>query len=128
MRYISETRSTASPDCHTEILENNLFKTAYKYYPKKFQNKTNGITQRRWLMLCNREFSALIDKSIGTDWRADISKLSALNGHITDITDEFIKVKTEKKAQLFDYIKSARRNRDSEEFYCIFAGKALARI
>lgn len=90
---------------HTEILKYDLFKTAYKYYPDKFQNKTNGITQRRWLELCNREFSALIDQSIGTDWREDISKLSALNGHITDITDEFIKVKTQKKAQLFDYIK-----------------------
>ncbi len=90
---------------HTEILKASLFKTAYKYYPDKFQNKTNGITQRRWLMLCNRELSALIDKTIGSDWREDISKLSELNGHISDIADEFIKVKAEKKKQLFDYIK-----------------------
>lgn len=90
---------------HTDILKNSLFKTAYKYYPEKFQNKTNGITQRRWLELCNREFSALIDKTIGTGWREDISRLSALNGHITQITDGFIQVKAEKKNQLFDYIR-----------------------
>lgn len=90
---------------HTEILKNNLFKTAYKYYPDKFQNKTNGITQRRWLMLCNHELSELIDETIGTAWRTDISKLSKLNDSIADITDKFIRVKKEKKKQLFDYIR-----------------------
>lgn len=90
---------------HTEILENNLFKTAYKYYPEKFQNKTNGITQRRWLMLCNKELSELIDETIGEKWRNDISLLSGINSHIRDITDSFIKVKSKKKSQLFDYIK-----------------------
>ena len=89
---------------HTEILKNSLFKTAYKYYPEKFQNKTNGITQRRWLMLCNRELSSLIDKTLGKEWRSDITKLSGLNAHIQSVTDEFIKVKAEKKRQLFDYI------------------------
>ena len=90
---------------HTEILKNELFKTAYKYYPDKFQNKTNGITQRRWLMLCNRELSGLIDKTIGNEWRTDISQLNGLNGRITNITDEFIKIKAEKKRQLFAYIR-----------------------
>ncbi|MDE7329838.1 MAG: glycogen/starch/alpha-glucan family phosphorylase, partial [Clostridia bacterium] len=90
---------------HTEILKNSLFKTAYKYYPEKFSNKTNGITQRRWLMLCNGELSALLDKTIGTGWRGDISQLSALDGHIGEITKEFIAVKKEKKKQLFEYIK-----------------------
>ena len=90
---------------HTEILKDSLFKTAYKYFPGKFQNKTNGITQRRWLMLCNGELSALIDGAIGSGWRNDISELGRLNGHIGEITDGFIKVKAEKKRQLFDYIK-----------------------
>lgn len=90
---------------HTDILKDNLFKTAYKYFPSKFQNKTNGITQRRWLMLCNGELSALIDGAIGSGWRNDISELGRLNGHIGEITDGFIKVKAEKKRQLFDYIK-----------------------
>ncbi len=89
---------------HTDILKNSLFRTAYKYYPKKFQNKTNGITQRRWLMLCNRELSELIDRTIGKNWRTDISALSGLNPHIESIADEFIRIKTEKKRQLFEYI------------------------
>lgn len=90
---------------HTEILKKSLFKNAYKYFPEKFQNKTNGITQRRWLMLCNAELSALLDKTIGEGWRGDISKLSELNGYTEQIADEFIAVKAEKKRQLFDYIK-----------------------
>ena len=90
---------------HTEILKDNLFRTAYRYYPEKFQNKTNGITQRRWLMLCNRELSALIDNTIGKEWRSDISLLCGLNGHIPEITNEFVRVKAVKRKQLFDYIK-----------------------
>ncbi len=58
---------------HTEILKNSLFATAHKIYPEKLQNKTNGITHRRWLELCNGEFSQLIDQTIGDGWRADIS-------------------------------------------------------
>ena len=50
---------------HTEILKTDLFKTVNKYYPEKIQNKTNGITHRRWLELCNRELSELIDNNIG---------------------------------------------------------------
>ena len=90
---------------HTEILKDNLFRTAYRYYPEKFQNKTNGITQRRWLMLCNRELSELIDNAIGKEWRSDISLLCGLNGHIPEITNEFVRVKAVKRKQLFDYIK-----------------------
>ena len=90
---------------HTEILKDNLFRTAYRYYPEKFQNKTNGITQRRWLMLCNRELSELIDNAIGKEWRSDISLLCGLNGHIPEITNEFVRVKAVKRKQLFNYIK-----------------------
>ncbi|MDE7394757.1 MAG: glycogen/starch/alpha-glucan family phosphorylase [Clostridiales bacterium] len=90
---------------HTDILKTDLFKTAYKYYPNKFQNKTNGITQRRWLMLCNRELSELLDGTIGSAWRDDISKLGVLNAHVSDMLGGFVKVKTEKKRQLFEYIK-----------------------
>ncbi|MDE7167522.1 MAG: glycogen/starch/alpha-glucan family phosphorylase [Clostridia bacterium] len=90
---------------HSEILKNSLFKTAYKYYPDKFQNKTNGITQRRWLMLCNRELSSLIDGAIGDGWRNDMSLLNDLNGRVEDIADDFIRVKAEKKRQLFEHLR-----------------------
>ncbi len=89
---------------HTDILKQNLFKTAYKFYPDKFQNKTNGITQRRWLMLCNSELSELIDNTVGSGWRGDISGLSKLNGQIDEIAKAFKCVKSEKKKQLFEYI------------------------
>ena len=89
---------------HTEILKNSLFRTAYKYYPEKFRNKTNGITQRRWLALCNGELSGLIDETLGKEWREDISLLGGLNDKVDLIADGFIKIKAEKKKQLFDYI------------------------
>ncbi len=105
---------------HTEILKRDLFKTAYKYYPEKFQNKTNGITQRRWLMLCNAELSALIDKTIGTNWRENIACLSDLKGKTESIADGFIKVKQCKKKQLFDYIRS-REGVDIPEHFLVYA-------
>ena len=86
---------------HSELVKRNLFPVAYKYYPDKFQNVTNGITQRRWLMLCNRELSALLDKKLTPAWREDMTRLEALS---TSDTAEFIAVKAEKKKQLAEYI------------------------
>ncbi len=86
---------------HSELIKTRLFPVAYKYYPEKFQNVTNGITQRRWLMLCNRELSALLDKKLTPAWREDISLLDRLD---TSDTAEFIAVKAEKKRQLAEYV------------------------
>ncbi len=105
---------------HTEILKSNLFKTAYKYYPDKFQSKTNGVTQRRWLALCNGELSSLLDSTLGDGWREDISLLTDLNGHVEEIADDFIKVKAKKKRQLFEHI---RKNEgvDIPENFIVFS-------
>ena len=92
---------------HTEIIERDVFPTEYKYHPEKFSNKTNGVTQRRWLMLCNEELSSLIDKTIGREWRNDFTGIFALKESIGDIADKFITVKGKKKKQLFDYIRAA---------------------
>ena len=54
---------------HTEILENDALKEWYRLYPERFQNKTNGITQRRWLALCNPELSALVTELCGDGWQ-----------------------------------------------------------
>ena len=86
---------------HSELVKRNLFPVAYKYYPDKFQNVTNGITQRRWLMLCNRELSALLDKKLTPAWREDMARLETLD---TGDTAEFIAVKEIKKKQLADYV------------------------
>ena len=64
---------------HTEILKDDVLKCWYDMTPKKFQNKTNGITQRRWIGLCNPELSALITELLGDDkWRTDLDKLKQL--------------------------------------------------
>lgn len=89
---------------HTEILKSDLFDAAHSTYPEKFQNKTNGITHRRWLQLCNRELSALIDKTIGRGWRENIFGLEKLNDFTAETVDGFIAVKREKKEQLLKYI------------------------
>ena len=91
---------------HTEIIERDVFPTEYKYHPEKFSNKTNGVTQRRWLMLCNGELSSLIDKTIGREWRNDFTGIFALKESIGDIAEKFIVVKGRKKKQLFDYIRA----------------------
>ena len=91
---------------HTEIIERDVFPTEYKYHPEKFSNKTNGVTQRRWLMLCNEELSSLIDKTIGREWRNDFTGIFALKESIGDIAEKFIVVKDKKKKQLFDYIRA----------------------
>lgn len=92
---------------HTEIIERDVFPTEYKYHPEKFSNKTNGVTQRRWMMLCNKELCSLIDRTIGRDWRNDFTGIFALKESIGDIAEKFIVVKGKKKKQLFDYIRAA---------------------
>ncbi len=92
---------------HTEILKADTLKGWYELYPERFQNKTNGITQRRWLALCNEELSSLITRLLGNDdWVKDLDKLSLLKKYADDdaVIDEFIRIKQLKKQQLADYI------------------------
>lgn len=91
---------------HTEILKNDVLKEWYQVYPERFQNKTNGITQRRWLGLCNPELSEFITERCGAGWLKDLSKLKKLNKCMDDATvKEFNKIKAKKKKQLAEYIK-----------------------
>lgn len=88
-------------ELHTEILKNDVFSEWYKLYPERFQNKTNGITQRRWLGLCNPELCALIENKIGAGFLTDLSRLEKLEAMIDpDLCREFHAVKKEKKKQL----------------------------
>jgi len=96
-------------EIHTEILKKDALKAWYELYPERFQNKTNGITQRRWLALCNKELSALITRLLGSDsWITDLDKLKALEKYADDenILREFISIKKQKKQQLADFIKA----------------------
>ena len=92
---------------HTDILKDSELNHFYKIYPEKFNNKTNGITFRRWLMSCNRELTQLISDTIGNGFKKDAFELEKLLEHKTD--KEFLTklqaIKTDKKAALADYIK-----------------------
>ena len=94
---------------HTEILKDTVLNDWYKVFPERFQNKTNGITQRRWLGLCNRELSAFITQLLGNDdWIIDLDKLKELEKYSDDeeTLNKFIQIKSEKKKKLADFIKS----------------------
>lgn len=89
---------------HSELLKTDLFPNWYKLFPEKFQNKTNGITPRRWLSLCNPELTALLRKHTDTDFIKDLSALSSIKP-TEALAAEFADVKTQKKRQLASYIK-----------------------
>ncbi|MGN0470512.1 MAG: glycogen/starch/alpha-glucan phosphorylase [Acutalibacteraceae bacterium] len=90
---------------HTEILKNDVLKDWYAIYPERFQNKTNGITQRRWLGLCNPELSELITDNIGGKWVRNLDELKKLEPKIdNNMIDRFNEIKSIKKKQLSDFI------------------------
>ena len=96
-------------EIHTRIIKTKVFADWYKVFPRRFQNKTNGITQRRWLALCNRELSSLITKLLGSDgWITDLSQLKGLEKYADDekVISEFMAIKREKRLQLAEYIKA----------------------
>ena len=91
---------------HTEILKNDVFRDWYEVYPRRFQNKTNGITQRRWLGLCNPELAGLIAEQIGDGFLTDLNELGALREKIDDdLIARFNDAKHQKKRQLAAIIK-----------------------
>ena len=86
---------------HTEILKNDCFKDWYHMYPQRFQNKTNGVTPRRWMGLCNPELTQLIRYRVGGDFLKDMDKLAKLKPMIDDdMVRQFNAVKRIKKEQL----------------------------
>jgi starch phosphorylase len=91
---------------HTEILKNSELNNFYKLYPEKFNNKTNGITFRRWLMSCNPELSAMITELIGDGWKKDANELEKLGNYVNDdaVLDRLLAVKAGKKADLKNYL------------------------
>ena len=95
---------------HTEILKNEELKPFYDIYPQKFNNKTNGITFRRWLLHCNHELTAWLDEKIGPDYRKDATKLEKLLDYVND--EETLKsllvVKQKKKEDLAAYLKETQ--------------------
>ncbi len=95
---------------HTEILKDSELKPFYDIYPEKFNNKTNGITFRRWLLSCNPELAAYITELIGDGFKKDAEKLEDLLKYIDDqkVLDKIKEIKKGKKAELAAYLKETQ--------------------
>ena len=92
---------------HSEILKQTELNHFYKIYPAKFNNKTNGITFRRWLLSCNRELAGFISEKIGDGYKKDANQLENLLQFIDDTTvlDEIEAIKRRRKEELAEYVK-----------------------
>ncbi len=88
-------------EIHSQILKDDLFHNWYNIYPDRFQNKTNGVTPRRWMGLCNPELTQLIKYRIGGDFLKDLDRLAKLKPMIDDdMVRQFNTIKRQKKEQL----------------------------
>ncbi|MBT8062993.1 MAG: glycogen/starch/alpha-glucan family phosphorylase, partial [Gammaproteobacteria bacterium] len=94
---------------HSRLLTGGLFRDFAELWPGKFNNKTNGVTQRRWLAACNRDLSALITEHIGDGWISDLEQLAGLRAHADDdgFRHRWRAAKQCSKDRLADRIKSA---------------------
>lgn len=95
---------------HTEILKHKELKDWYELYPERFLNKTNGITQRRWLLQSNPELSALITELIGNEWITDLSQLKKLEAYVDDeeVLKKLLSIKHAKKIELVKYLREVQ--------------------
>ena len=92
---------------HSNLLRNTTLKELAEIFPERFNNKTNGVTPRRWLLLCNPELSKLITDVIGEGWISDLSQLSNLKAFTADrgFRDDFRKAKGNAKRQFCDWFR-----------------------
>ncbi len=91
---------------HTELLKSGLFSDFYKLWPERFNNKTNGVTQRRWLSHCNPGLRSLMNDTIGNEWQMDLEKISHLASYAEDAAfrKKWHAVKQANKQALIDYV------------------------
>ena len=92
-------------ELHSQLLKDGLFNDFYQLWPGKFNNKTNGVTPRRWLAACNPDLSALITQTIGDGWVTDLSQLEKLKPHAEKAAfrKKWFKLQQSSKQQLIDY-------------------------
>lgn len=95
---------------HTEILKDTELKQFYNIYPEKFNNKTNGITFRRWLLHCNPELVKLLDEQIGEDYKKDAENLKKLleKKDNEEVLERLLAIKTQNKKVLADFLKDTQ--------------------
>ncbi len=94
-------------EIHSNLLRQTTLKDLAEIYPERFNNKTNGITPRRWLLLCNPELSRLITDAIGDGWISDLSQLSELKAITPDkaFREDFLKAKGSAKRRFCDWLR-----------------------
>jgi len=92
---------------HTDILKETELNNFYKLYPEKFNNKTNGITFRRWLLYCNPQLTSFIEELIGPGFKKDAMELEKLAGYVNDdaVLEKLLSIKEARKVILRDYLK-----------------------
>ncbi|KAL7677020.1 hypothetical protein ACOME3_003269 [Neoechinorhynchus agilis] len=102
---------------HTELLKKSLFKDFYEMFPERFQNKTNGITPRRWLLLCNPALADVITEKIGDKWITELSELRKLLDFIDDprFINDIIRVKQENKMKFTQWLEENLKIRVNPE-------------
>lgn len=97
-------------ELHTEILKGRELRDWYELYPDKFLNKTNGITQRRWLLKSNPQLASYITELIGDAWITDLSELKKLEEYLEDdsVLEKILAIKQEKKEELVKYLRETQ--------------------
>ncbi len=95
---------------HTEILKKNELNNFYRIYPEKFNNKTNGITFRRWLMHCNKGLSRYLDEKIGEGWHKNADELQKLLAFVEDdsVLNRLQEIKRDNKRSLAEYLRATQ--------------------
>ena len=93
---------------HSELVKHELLRDFYEFWPERFNNKTNGITPRRWLLTANPLLTELVTQTLGRGWETQLARLEELAGHIHNqsFLDRFAKVKRDNKAELSNFVRS----------------------
>jgi len=114
-------------ELHTEILKHLIFKDFYALWKDKFNSKTNGITPRRWLMLCNPRLSELITQAIGSAWKTDLKELAKLNKYKNDSTflEDLGEVKRQNKLEFCKYYEDLHKHKLNPESIFDFQAKRI---
>jgi len=114
-------------ELHTGILKHLVFKDFYTLWQEKFNNQTNGITPRRWLLLCNPHLSNLLTQAIGSSWKKDLQELSKLNKYKNDSTflEDLGEIKRQNKLEFYKYYEDLHKRKLNPESIFDFQAKRI---
>ena len=100
---------------HSEIIKNTIFKDFYEFFPDRFINITNGVTQRRWLLQCNQDLAKFITNRIGDEWITRFDKIKGLSrfANAPESQQEFLDIKRKVKRRLIDFLSHNNKQRDA---------------